>query len=185
MSASDRQRRRIVVGVDGSSASTAALRWAAAEAARHAARLEAVIAWRPAASMSPPGGHPQASARTLQERRADAEAVLDIALREVSSSGVEIERRVMRGSPHRVLLEAGDGATMLVIGGHAGKLSGKLPWSTGQHLVRDVRCPLVIVPRSRTGGAGAHEAGAPRRERATENTGGGAAGVAGAGLPPR
>jgi nucleotide-binding universal stress UspA family protein len=39
--------RRYVVGVDGSEGSRAALRWAAAEAARHGAELEVVHAWQP------------------------------------------------------------------------------------------------------------------------------------------
>ena len=183
MSHGEQQRQRIVVGVDGSGASTAALRWAAGEAERHAARLEAVIAWRPAAAISPPGGHAPASARTLQERRADAEAVLDVALTEVASSGIEIERRVMRGSPHRVLLDAGDGATMLVIGGRSGKLSGKLPWSTGQQLISDARCPVVVVPPPRAQHVVGLNAG-PRRERSVQDSGAGAAGVARSGLLP-
>jgi len=39
--------RRYVVGVDGWEGSRAALRWAAAEAARHGAELEVVHAWQP------------------------------------------------------------------------------------------------------------------------------------------
>jgi len=39
--------RRYVVGVDGSEGSRAALRWAAAEAARDGAELEVVHAWQP------------------------------------------------------------------------------------------------------------------------------------------
>jgi nucleotide-binding universal stress UspA family protein len=143
------QRHRIVVGVDGSSPSLAALHWAAAEAQRHAARLEAVIAWRPTAAIAaPPGGHPPAAVRTLKEDRADAEAVLDIALGEITATGIEIERRAMRGSPHRVLVEAAEGADMLVIGGRSGKLAGKLPWSTGQQVLNDAPCPVVVVPEA-------------------------------------
>ncbi|MEA2215600.1 MAG: hypothetical protein QOK19_1161 [Solirubrobacteraceae bacterium] len=174
------QRQRIVVGVDGSSPSVAALHWAAGEARRHGARLEAVIAWRPsAAAIGGPGGRPPASARTLQEHRADAEAVLDLALREISRSAIEIERRAMRGSPHRVLLEAAEGADMLVIGGRSGKLAGKMPWSTGQQVVSDASCPVVVVPAAAARLAEHHDA-----EELGESSGRAGAGVAGGGVLP-
>src|SRR3979490_3058475 len=63
MSGQASERHRIVVGVDGSDASEAALLWAADEAQRRAARLDAVIAWRPTAAIAPPAGHPSASTR--------------------------------------------------------------------------------------------------------------------------
>src|SRR4051812_46203796 len=141
-------QERIVVGVDGSPASGAALRWAAEEASRRHGRLEAVIAWRPRTALGPPAGHPSPSARSLAERAEDAEVVLDGALGQLGDEGANgaVERKVMRGSPHRVLLEAAAGASLLVIGGHSGKLAGKLPWSTGQHVVHDAHCPVVVVP---------------------------------------
>jgi nucleotide-binding universal stress UspA family protein len=150
VSAGRTDAERIVVGVDGSAASTAALRWAAREAARHAARLEAVIAWRPAgAALGSPAAAPPASSRTIEEREEDAEAVLEGvlgAVGELAGDGLEVERRVMKGTPHRVLAEAAAGASMLVIGGRSGRLAGKKPWSTGQHLVHDAHCPVVVVP---------------------------------------
>jgi nucleotide-binding universal stress UspA family protein len=175
------QRQRIVVGVDGSSASTGALHWAAGEARRHGARLEVVIAWRPSAAVAaPPGGHPPASSRTLQEHRADAEAVLDIALGEISTSGIEIDRRAMRGSPHRVLLEASDGADMLVIGGRSGKLAGKLPWSTGQQVLSDASCPVVVVPAAAARLAEQHDTEPAGESRSAHAS----AGVVGGGVLP-
>ncbi|HXB15821.1 MAG TPA: universal stress protein [Solirubrobacteraceae bacterium] len=155
MASSAKDGQRIVVGVDGSPASAAALRWAAGEAARHSARLEAVIAWRPAsAALGSPAVHPPASSRTIEEREEDAEAVLEGVLGTVgdlSWDGLEVERRVMRGTPHRVLAEAATGASMLVIGGSSGRLAGKKPWSTGQHVVHDAHCPVVVVPPSGDG----------------------------------
>ncbi|MGZ4543436.1 MAG: universal stress protein, partial [Mycobacteriaceae bacterium] len=46
----DQKRRRIVVGVDGSAGSKAALRWAAAQAKLSGATLDAVAAWNYPAS---------------------------------------------------------------------------------------------------------------------------------------
>ncbi len=146
MNASGAQRERIVVGVDGSEASRAALAWAIDEARRRAACLEAVTAWRPTATIAPPAGHPSASTRSIAERRADAEELLDIELGAVASDGVEVERRAMRGTPHRVLLEAGREAAMVVVGGRSGLLAGRMPWSTGRQVVHDADCPVVVVP---------------------------------------
>ncbi len=161
------QRERIVVGVDGSDASHAALAWALDEARRRAAVLDAVIAWRPTAAIAPPAGHPSASTRSIAERRADAEELLDAALSGCSTEGVEVERRALRGTPHRVLLEAARGASMLVVGGRSGLLAGKLPWSTGRQLVTDAGCPVVVVPvASRSSDPGRVHAGQPARARA-------------------
>jgi nucleotide-binding universal stress UspA family protein len=176
------ERHRIVVGVDGSAAAEAALRWAADEAPRRAARLEAVIAWRPTAAIAPPAGHPSASTRTLQERREDAEEILEAALRAIEPLPVEIERRVMRGTPHRVLLDVARDADLLVIGGHSRRLSGKLPWSTGQHVVHEAKCPVVVVPAVATGSSGpraGQAAGSAARAGADA-----AAGMAGNGTLP-
>ena len=50
--------KQIVVGVDGSESSRAALHWAYDEAAHHGASLVAVSTWHPPAlPMSPPYGH--------------------------------------------------------------------------------------------------------------------------------
>ncbi len=180
MQADEKQRRRIVVGVDGSEPSQAALRWSLAEAEQRAARVEAVIAWRPSASVAPPAGRPSASTCTIQERHADAEAIVERELREAGPPGVvETQARVMRGSPYRVLLDAARGAELLVIGGSSGKLGGKLPWSTGQQLVREAMCPVVVVPAR-----AARELGTCDREQGLRGRGA-AAGHAGGGTPAR
>jgi nucleotide-binding universal stress UspA family protein len=179
MQQSGSHRQRIVVGVDGSEPSAAALRWASDEALRRAALLEAVIAWRPTAAIAPPAGHPSASTRSVEERHSDAESILNLALREIDAGTVEIERKVMRGTPHRVLQDAARGASMLVIGGRTGPLAGKLPWSTGRQVVHEARCPVVVVP------TGANTADAFRDGRTREAASRArAAGIApGRGLP--
>jgi nucleotide-binding universal stress UspA family protein len=171
MSAAGMDRERIVVGVDGSEASRAALAWALDEARRRAARLDAVSAWRPTATIAPPAGHPSASTRSIAERRADAEELLDAELRALPADGVEVERRAMRGTPHRVLLEAAREATMVVVGGRSGLLAGKMPWSTGRQVVQDAACPVVVVPpqarpQERRPGAVRSRSAQPPRARA-------------------
>ena len=60
----------------------------------------------------------------------------------------------MRGSPHRVLVEAADGASMLVIGGGSGSSRASKPWSTGRQVVHDAHCPVVVVPPEAAGPLG-------------------------------
>src|SRR5438067_13630026 len=93
--------RRVVVGVDGSEESRAALRWAADEAAAHGGELEAVCAWELpfsglAASYSPaPTGLPNA-----QDVEHNAEEALDKTVQEVLGGAASIARRVVQqGDP--------------------------------------------------------------------------------------
>jgi nucleotide-binding universal stress UspA family protein len=137
-----------VVGVDGSEGSRVALRWAVEQSTDRAAHVEAVIAWRPAPTLTSSAGRPPASVRTPDEQRSEAAAVLDSVVRSVPDGTHDgIDCHVISGAADRVLLDAAAEADLLVIGGHSGgRLSGKLPWSTGQQVVRDARCPVVVVP---------------------------------------
>lgn len=151
MSSASEHRRRIVIGFDGSKAAVAAMRWAFDEALRRDALLEAVIAWRPSAMLAAGAARPGASARSSEEQRDAALALVERELRPLLAGSdrpqdLAAEVRAVRGAPHRVLLEASMRAELLVIGGRSGRLSGTLPWSTGQQLVRESRCPVVVVP---------------------------------------
>ena len=97
----------IVVGVDGSEESRAALRWSADEAVARGARLEVVCAWdlpfSGLATSYAPGPVGLPDAREVARR---AENALDQTLREVlaDDAPLEIERVVEAGDPATVLL---------------------------------------------------------------------------------
>ncbi|HVF32604.1 MAG TPA: universal stress protein [Acidimicrobiales bacterium] len=139
---------RIVVGVDGSDVSRAALAFALDEARLRGARLDVVVAWHEpysAAAIAPiatdPAVFSDAATRTLE----DALASSDL-------TGVEIGRRVERGGPAEALLRAAEGADLLVVGsrGHGG-FTGLLLGSVSQQVVHHAPCPVVVVPlRGRT-----------------------------------
>jgi nucleotide-binding universal stress UspA family protein len=137
---------RIVVGVDGSPESRAALRWAVAEARLRGARLEAVHVWSfpivPGRELGPSYVIP------IEELREDAKETLDLVLAEEGVEGVNVERAVVEGNPADVLVEAAREADLLVVGsrGHGG-VAGLLLGSVSRQCAHHAACPVVIVRR--------------------------------------
>jgi nucleotide-binding universal stress UspA family protein len=134
--------RRIVVGVDGFESSKAALRWAIHQAKLTGAVVEAVTAWHiPAGS----GMVPVADMPDYQE---DARIVLTEAIAEMATldTDVEVRPRVVQGRAAQVLVQAAEGADLLVVGsrGHGG-LAEALLGSVGQYCVHHAPCPVVIM----------------------------------------
>ncbi|GAA4971029.1 universal stress protein [Kineococcus glutinatus] len=140
--------KHIVVGVDGSDSSRAALRWAYDEAAHHGASLTAVAAWHPPAlPMTPPygavppegyGDQPRQEALDLLDRFTGALAP--------RTPAVDVRTSVEEGNPAAVLIERSGEADLLVVGsrGHGG-FAGMLLGSVSQHLVAHAHCPVVVV----------------------------------------
>jgi len=146
---SGERERRIVVGVDGSVPSKAALAWAVKQARLTGAAVEAVMAWEFPVTY----GYPVPVPSGIDYAGIAAEVVAD-AIAEVSSPGepVKIRSMVAEGSPARVLLDASAGAELLVVGsrGHGG-FTEALLGSVGQHCVHHATCPVVVIRDSVTG----------------------------------
>ena len=142
------ERPRIVVGVDGFESSKAALRWAIQQAKLTGAEVEAVTAWHI------PVGTGWIPAPDMPDYQDDAFAVLTEALNEVSAvdPDVQVCPRVVEGRAGPVLVDAADGAELLVVGsvGHAG-LTEALLGSVGQYCAHNASCPVVIVRGKREG----------------------------------
>jgi nucleotide-binding universal stress UspA family protein len=138
-------RHRIVVGVDGSDSSKAALAWAMQQARLTGASLEAVIAWHyPTTYGYPLAVAPISSAAEVAQR------VLNTALDEVRQQHpggpVAITPKVIEGIAARVLLDESDGADLLVVGSRGyGGFAEALLGSVGQHCVHHATCPVVVV----------------------------------------
>lgn len=137
---------KIVVGVDGSEGSRAALRWAWDEAKVHGATLEIVTAWQyPITTSLPAFG----SMPTPDDLEGEArQAMLAIVAEEGISAdgGVTITTLVAEGTAVQALLGAAERADLLVVGsrGHGG-FTGLLVGSVSQQCVSHSRVPVVVV----------------------------------------
>jgi nucleotide-binding universal stress UspA family protein len=137
---------RIVVGVDGSDSSNAALAWAVRQAALTGARVDAVHAWHNPAGYS--YGYGYAMMLPAVDLEKFARQPLDEAIAAVAdlAPGVEIRPVLVEDNPARALLDAAKDADLLVVGsrGHGG-FTEALLGSVGQHCVHHADCPVVVI----------------------------------------
>jgi nucleotide-binding universal stress UspA family protein len=141
----------IVVGVDGSSVSLEALRWAVEEGRLRGTAVRALLAWRYAhpiessdpyllsLGFDPEPADPGRALRLTEARLASAVAA---ALGDSDS----VEQEVIEGHAASVLVEASRRAELLVVGsrGHGG-FSGLLLGSVSHACANHALCPVVIV----------------------------------------
>ncbi|MFI6463051.1 universal stress protein [Streptomyces sp. NPDC050538] len=138
----------IVVGVDGSEASMAALRWAAEQAAALHTDLVAVHAWEPAANGHAPYA-PAPSGPTPAQERERAAQVLAATVREALGprTGHAVLRIVVEGPPARVLLQQARGVMLLALGRKAhGDFGLPSVGPVGRECLRHATVPVVTVP---------------------------------------
>jgi nucleotide-binding universal stress UspA family protein len=153
---------RIVVGVDGSERSVAAVHWALGHARQMRTSVDVVATWTPRLAMTPVGigtWAAGAGADTLAVDAADTELALEareLANRCAGRAGAEtspvtVRTWAMRGSPGSVLCDLVGPTDLLVVGpsGH-GPLMGAVLGSVASHLVRHAPCPVVVVRDERT-----------------------------------
>ncbi|HZD66657.1 MAG TPA: universal stress protein [Acidimicrobiales bacterium] len=149
---------RVVVGVDGSPGSLAALGVAVREARYRRGVLEAVTAWRsPEWYYAYPSMVPPVPPFPEEDVAAEAKARLDQALEEVPPD-LPVRSQVVRGHAAKALVDTARGADLLVVGsrGHGG-FSGLLLGSVGQACVHHAPCPVLIVPAPEEAVEGAPE----------------------------
>lgn len=142
MTAAGLERPHIVVGVDGSDASIDALRWGARLGSALGCDLEAVISWHY------PMSYGMAALPVAWSPADDAAQVLRTALK--SAFGEDqpdgLRSRVVEGNPAAVLIDAGAGAEMLILGsrGHGG-FTGLLIGSVSSACTEHATCPVLVT----------------------------------------
>lgn len=134
---------QVVVGIDGSDTSKAALRWAARLAPSLSATIHAIVAWEYPIIFGLEGGIPS-------EWRPDenAKEILSASLEEVFGKDrpAGLRGSISQGHPTFVLLDASKDAQMLVVGsrglgGFAGLLLGSVSSACAEH----AKCPVLVV----------------------------------------
>jgi nucleotide-binding universal stress UspA family protein len=132
---------RIVVGVDGSDSSLAALDWALEEARLRTGDVHVVTAWHYPVIGDAAGKAEDHDSFGDTARRANAGA-----LRRASGTGLAVTGEVMEGHPADVLAKAATEADLLVVGSHGhGGFAGMLLGSVSSHAVHHAHCPVVVV----------------------------------------
>ena len=139
--------KRIVVGVDGSDGSRAAVHWAFELAQERGSELLLVSVWTP-----PPAqiAHPFDSVPwgTDVDLSGAAEQALQEMLQAVvgDQKDVKVKTQVASGNAAKVLIDLSQDADLLVVGsrGHGG-FAGMLLGSVSQHAAAHASCPVVVV----------------------------------------
>ncbi len=132
------QDPRIVVGVDGFEPSKTALRWAIHQAKLTGAVVEAVTAWHvPSGTGLVPD---------MPDYQDDARLVLTECVSEMCmiDPDVDVRPRVAQGRAGQILVDAAEGADLLVVGGHGGAATALLG-SVSQYCAHNAPCPVVIM----------------------------------------
>ena len=142
---------RIVVGVDGSDESAAALRWAVEEAKLRDAGVEAVHAWSyiPMTTAADSGLVPMSWTDSTEMMDATHDAAARVAEQQVESvlgAGHGVAVRLVQGDASDALLESAKGADLLVVGNRGrGALKEVLLGSTSGRVADHAPCPVVVV----------------------------------------
>ena len=131
----------IVVGVDGSPASQAALDWGMEEARLRKGQVIVLASWAYPYVTDAAG---QAWDYTGFER--DARLILDGELRRADDPAVPVTGRLVEGNPVAALVEASREADLLIVGSRGlGGFSGMLLGSVSAQLAHHARCPVLII----------------------------------------
>src|ERR1700685_1417846 len=141
---------RIVVGVDGSSASLAALRWAVREARLRGTTLHVTRAWEDAAKRVAPyasRAYTADRAKDLLDSRQRLED--DVTAAVGRRPPVAVTAEIAEGLAARVLLDHADGAEMLVLGSAGCTPDGIGP--VARACLRHAPCPVVVVSVAMSG----------------------------------
>ncbi|HUA31922.1 MAG TPA: universal stress protein [Streptosporangiaceae bacterium] len=135
--------RRIVVGVDGSSSSRAALAWAVGQARATGGVLDVVTAWEVPLAIRDPWPPGLTTDFEGLAKQAQAQALESLS---GQTDQVEIRSRVVEGNAADVLLDAAAGADLLVVGSHGhGGFMRALLGSVGLHCVHHATSPVVVI----------------------------------------
>ncbi|AOS62830.1 universal stress protein [Actinoalloteichus hymeniacidonis] len=157
--------RPIVVGVDGSPSSAAALDWVVAQSEALRRPVRAVSAWHfvpmaagPATVLVDPDNLRQEHIDRLHEMVAEA--------KQQAVGEIDIRQEVIEGPPATVLLDASRDAAVLVLGSHGhGRAYSSIVGSVSAACIRHARCPVIVIP------PGAAEEMETNRSRLVSETG--------------
>ncbi|APT89702.1 universal stress protein [Corynebacterium frankenforstense DSM 45800] len=137
----------VVVGVDGSEVSQKATEFAFAEADARGAELVAVHTWMDMQVQASLAGL-SAAQQQWEEIEGEQKKLLDERLADLVAKypKVDVKKLITRDRPIRALVDAAEGAQLLVVGSHGrGGFKGMLLGSTSRALLQSAPCPMMVV----------------------------------------
>ena len=140
----------VVVGVEGSGGSAAAIRLAAREAGYRHAPLIAVMAYSGERALGAPAGRPVATLRTGGDERLVAESALrDAVVDALGDDADRVELRTVLGLAGRNLIDTARrvNAQLIVLAGRGS--ASMLLGTVSQYVLRKADCPVLVVPEAR------------------------------------
>ncbi len=139
----DSHSRRIVVGIDGSRSSAAALEYACRRAESTGESVVAIHGWHVRAPSTDVWSSEARNVEVGESERLLAESVAGV--RE-DHPDVHVEQEVVLVNPERCLVDASAGASLVVVGSRGlGYFSGLLLGSVSQAVLHRATCPVVVV----------------------------------------
>ncbi len=146
MAARSREPDPVLVGVDGSEASTRAVRWAAREAGLRGTGLHVVHAWLWPLFHVPLGGSPAAPPGSGLQAEADRILAGAAATARAVAPDIVVETTLAVGEAGAELLRRAPGAQLVVVGSRGlGGFTGLLLGSTGIAMSAHSPRPVVVV----------------------------------------
>jgi nucleotide-binding universal stress UspA family protein len=141
----------VVVGHDGSGCAQEALQWAADLAERAHWPLHVVRAWRIATAPQPPTWEPGfVPPITDYEQAVQADLEADVAALLGAERARAATCHVVHAPPVRALIEAAEGADVLVVGARGrGGFAGLLLGSVSDQVTHHAPCPVTVVRSDR------------------------------------
>lgn len=138
-------RSGVVVGVDGSSVSEAAISFAAAEADRLGEPLIAVAVWTPLAVPRTSIVYPDEYLRSMQALTEEALALSLAGIRQ-DYPDLELQRHAVRGYPSEVISEYASKASLAVVGSHGrGRIARFLLGSISHEVLTRLATATAVV----------------------------------------
>ena len=138
---------RIVVGVDGSDQSGAAMDWAIGESRLRKGEVQALTAWS-----FPYVSDAMGTAWDYEIFQKDAQAILEAELERVKDRGVPVTGKIVEGNPASALIGASRDADLVVVGsrGHGG-FTGMLLGSVSHQTIHHAHCPVLVIREPEAG----------------------------------
>ena len=141
---------KIVVGIDGSDASKAALRWAVEDARARGAEVVALHAYEvPVAAPDAAPTSPVDLPALVADTHAGAQQLAAEIVDEVVGNAVSVDVApiAVEDPPAKALIDASRDADLLVVGSHGHGLSGRFLGSVSLECVQHASCPVVVHRR--------------------------------------